>query len=53
MLEGDLTDEVLEAVNTFTIPDGWNDTTIVMIPKVANPEAVGQFRPIFSMQCGV
>ena len=46
MLEGDLTDEVLEAVNIFTIPDGWNDTTIVMIPKVANPDTVGQFRPI-------
>ena len=46
MLGDDLTEEVLQAVNTCTIPDGWNDTTIVMIPKVNSPEKVTQFRPI-------
>jgi hypothetical protein len=38
--------EVLGAVNSATIPSGWNDTTIVMIPKVENPNKVAQFRPI-------
>lgn len=46
MLGEELTDEVLQAVNNSTILDGWNDTTIVMIPKVENPDKVGQFRPI-------
>jgi hypothetical protein len=46
MLGDDLVREVLHAVNTATIPDGWNDTTIVMIPKVDNPDRVAQFRPI-------
>ena len=46
MLGDDLTEEVLQAVNTCTIPDGWNDTTIVMIQKVNSPEKVTQFRPI-------
>jgi hypothetical protein len=34
------------AVNNINIPDGWNSTTIVMIPKVDNPDKVSQFRPI-------
>ena len=42
----DLVQEVLQAVNSASVPDGWNDTTIVMIPKVDNPEKVAQFRPI-------
>jgi hypothetical protein len=28
------------------IPEGWNDTTMVLIPKVADPEFITQFRPI-------
>ena len=46
MLGDDLVDEVLQAINNATIPVGWNETTIVMIPKVDNPEIVAQFRPI-------
>ena len=42
----DLIEEVLQAINTCTIPAGWNNTTIVMIPKVNSPEKVAQFRPI-------
>ena len=42
----DLTDEVLLAVNNKKVPEGWNDTTIVLIPKVENPESITQFRPI-------
>jgi hypothetical protein len=43
---GELTDEVLQALNSSTIPQGRNDTTIVMIPKVDNPDKVAQFRLI-------
>lgn len=46
MLEEDLIDEVLKAVNSCSIPQGWNDTAIVMIPKINSPEKVTQFRPI-------
>ena len=42
----DLTDEVLRAVNSRLIPEGWNNTTIVLIPKVDSPEYITQFRPI-------
>ena len=28
------------------MPAGWNETTIVLIPKVKNPEKVTEFRPI-------
>jgi hypothetical protein len=42
----DLTDEVLLAVNSRHIPEGWNNTTVVLISKVDNPEFITQFRPI-------
>ena len=42
----DLVAEVLEAVNRCKVPDSWNDTTIVLIPKVNNPTLVSQFCPI-------
>jgi hypothetical protein len=45
-VEDDLVEEVLGAINNATIPMGWNDTTIVMIPKVDEPEKVTQFHPI-------
>lgn len=38
--------KVLEAVNLAKIPKGWNDTAVVLIPKVNNPTLVSQFRPI-------
>jgi len=46
VLGDDLVKEVLEAVNLAKIPEGWNDTTIVLIPKVNNPTMVSQFSPI-------
>jgi hypothetical protein len=46
MLGDDLVKEVLQAVNNISVPDGWNNTTIVLIPKVDSPEKVTQFRPI-------
>jgi hypothetical protein len=36
----------LQALNTGVIPEGWNDTTVVMISKVYDLELVTQFRPI-------
>ena len=36
----DLTNEVLLALNSRSIPDSWNDTTIVLILKVKNPEHI-------------
>jgi hypothetical protein len=42
----EITNEVLQALNTGVIPEGWNDTTVVLIPKVEIPELVTQFRPI-------
>lgn len=46
MLGDDLIKEVLEAIDNISVPDGWNNTTIVLIPKIDNPEKVTQFRPI-------
>lgn len=46
LLGDDLVREVLVAVNSGVIPEGWNVTTIVLIPKVENPEKISQFRPI-------
>jgi hypothetical protein len=46
LLGDDLVHEVLSAVNSMSIPDGWNDTTIVLIPKIKVPEKVTQLRPI-------
>jgi hypothetical protein len=37
---------VLQEINDKITPADWNETIIVMIPKVNNPEEVSQFRPI-------
>jgi hypothetical protein len=46
MLGDHLIKEVLEAIDNISVPEGWNNTTIVLIPKIDNPEKVTQFRPI-------
>ena len=46
ILGDELTDEVLEAVHNRKIPTGWNQTNIVLIPKVDSPEVITQYRPI-------
>jgi hypothetical protein len=42
----EITQEVLQAVNLGVIPEGCNDTTVILIPKTNGPELVTQFRPI-------
>jgi hypothetical protein len=37
---------VLQAVNSGVIPEGRNDTIVVLIPKVENTENISQYRPI-------
>ena len=36
----------MDAINSAGIPEGWNETTTVLIPKVDSPEKVTQFGPI-------
>lgn len=43
---GKLTTEVMQVLNGSTIPAGWNDTAIALIPKVEKPERVTDLRPI-------
>lgn len=38
--------EVLEFLNGGDMPHGWNDTIIVLIPKVKSPERLKDLRPI-------
>ena len=42
----ELATEVLQAINTRKIPEGWNSTNVVMIPKVVSPQVITQFRLI-------
>ena len=42
----EISQEVLFAINTRQIPAEWNDTSIVLIPKVDSPEQITQYRPI-------
>lgn len=41
-----LTAEVLEVVRGGSMPTGWNDTIISLIPKVERPDKVTDLRPI-------
>lgn len=38
--------EVLAVLNGGPMPEGWNDTVIVLIPKVKNPQKLKDLRPI-------
>ncbi|XP_040379850.1 uncharacterized protein LOC121054416 [Oryza brachyantha] len=41
-----LTRSVLDFMNGATVPDGLNQTTVILIPKVKNPQDIKLFRPI-------
>lgn len=47
---GTMKEEIISVVREFFLtgdmPDGVNDTTIVLIPKVTHPERISEFRPI-------
>jgi hypothetical protein len=45
-IEDAVTKEVLVSLQTGVIPTGWNETAIILIPKVNDPELITQFRPI-------
>ncbi|CAN1833195.1 Putative ribonuclease H protein At1g65750 [Linum perenne] len=46
LIKVQLCDEVRGFFEDTKMPTGWNDTHVVIIPKVSNPEMVSQFRPI-------
>jgi hypothetical protein len=46
MVGNQVVEEVLGVLNGGPIPEEWNETTIVLIPKVRKPELVKDLRPI-------
>jgi hypothetical protein len=38
--------EVLQVLNGSVMPEGWNDTNVVLIPKVKEPKCLKELRPI-------
>jgi hypothetical protein len=41
-----ITSEVLKVLNGGDMPEGWNETCVVLIPKVPNPMGMKDLRPI-------
>jgi hypothetical protein len=38
--------EVLHVLQGGSIPEGWNETIVVLIPKIQNPDRLKDLRPI-------
>ena len=43
---GEKVKEVLAILNGADMPEGWNETVIVLIPKISSPEKLKDLRPI-------
>ncbi|CAN1836487.1 Putative ribonuclease H protein At1g65750 [Linum perenne] len=41
-----LCQEISRFFQTNDMPEGWNDTHIILIPKIPNPKSMNNFRPI-------
>ena len=41
-----VTNSVLQILNTGCMPNGWNETYICLIPKVSSPQKMSEYRPI-------
>uniref|UniRef100_A0A8I6YT27 Reverse transcriptase domain-containing protein n=1 Tax=Hordeum vulgare subsp. vulgare TaxID=112509 RepID=A0A8I6YT27_HORVV len=41
-----IVEEVLKVLHGGDFPEGWNNTTVVLIPKVKNPKRIKDLRPI-------
>ncbi|XP_074283776.1 uncharacterized protein LOC141608313 [Silene latifolia] len=46
LIKDDITSAVLSFLNSGILPPAWNNTHVVLIPKVDLPEMISQFRPI-------
>ncbi|XP_074305787.1 uncharacterized protein LOC141641008 [Silene latifolia] len=46
LIKEDITLAVLSFLNSGILPPSWNNTHVVLIPKVDLPETISQFRPI-------
>ena len=46
LVKNDVCNAVREFLAGGATPNGFNDTTLVLIPKVSSPELLSQFRPI-------
>ena len=41
-----VTNSILQILNTGCMSNGWNETYICLIPKVSSPQKISEFRPI-------
>ena len=46
LLKDDVVPAVLDFLNGGELPEGMNDTSITLIPKVRFPRKISQYRPI-------
>jgi hypothetical protein len=49
----DIVREVKALLNGGDMPQGWNETVVVLIPKVPNPDKLKDLRPISLCKCNL